>query len=453
MKTRKNKLFYWLICCLLSYPVFPAFGGPYTLIEIPSIFDPLGSGARAIGRGGAFIGVADDATASSWNPGGLVLVKRKPEFSIVYTYMDRNECIEFKNYPDVKGGNSIFEQDINFMSGTVSFEQWNRNMAVSITYQHLYDFYREWRFMLSDRSDLESYEDQWHYRQDGRLSALGLSYCIQVTPVFSFGFTVNIWDDDISPNKWHQSYAIETQGFLDPYGLPEPYVETIHKTETYEFKGINANLGMMWIVNKQLHVGAVLKTPFQADIRHKIVTYRNTEYPLFPDDNYEGTTVDSRDESMNMPLSFGIGCSYQVNSNLSVSADIYRTEWDDFSYEDSLGNKICPITRMPYDASDVDPTYQVRMGGEYLFKNVVNETVIPIRWGLFYVPSPAENNPDDYYGLSLGLGFTQNNVFSFDMAYQFRYGNNVSEYLFKEVNFTQDVKEHMLYASMIIYQF
>jgi len=69
------------------------------------------------------------------------------------------------------------------------------------------------------------------------------------------------------------------------------------------------------------------------------------------------------------------------------------------------------------------------------------------------VPSPAENNPDDYYGLSLGLGFTQNNVFSFDIAYQFRYGNDVSEYLFKEVNFTQDVKEHMLYASMIIYQF
>ena len=96
MKTLKNKLFYWFVCCLLSYPVFPAFCGPYTLIEIPSIFDPLGSGARAIGRGGAFIGVADDATAASWNPGGLVLVKRKPEFSIVYTYMDRTNLLNLR---------------------------------------------------------------------------------------------------------------------------------------------------------------------------------------------------------------------------------------------------------------------------------------------------------------------------------------------------------------------
>lgn len=30
------------------------------------------AGARAAGMGGAFIGVTDDATAISWNPGNLV---------------------------------------------------------------------------------------------------------------------------------------------------------------------------------------------------------------------------------------------------------------------------------------------------------------------------------------------------------------------------------------------
>jgi len=34
--------------------------------------NPVGSGARALGMGGAFIGVADDATAASLNPGGLI---------------------------------------------------------------------------------------------------------------------------------------------------------------------------------------------------------------------------------------------------------------------------------------------------------------------------------------------------------------------------------------------
>ena len=32
----------------------------------------LGSGARARGMGGAFLGISDDADAASWNPAGLI---------------------------------------------------------------------------------------------------------------------------------------------------------------------------------------------------------------------------------------------------------------------------------------------------------------------------------------------------------------------------------------------
>ncbi len=37
----------------------------------------MGVGARALGMGGAFVGIADDATACYWNPSGLVLLNRK----------------------------------------------------------------------------------------------------------------------------------------------------------------------------------------------------------------------------------------------------------------------------------------------------------------------------------------------------------------------------------------
>jgi hypothetical protein len=51
----------------------------------PSIFSaPLarGSGARALGVAGAFTAVADDATAASWNPAGLIQLER-PEASFM----------------------------------------------------------------------------------------------------------------------------------------------------------------------------------------------------------------------------------------------------------------------------------------------------------------------------------------------------------------------------------
>ncbi len=37
----------------------------------------VGAGARAVGMGGAFLAVADDATAGYWNPAGLVYLERK----------------------------------------------------------------------------------------------------------------------------------------------------------------------------------------------------------------------------------------------------------------------------------------------------------------------------------------------------------------------------------------
>lgn len=50
-------------------------------VGIASSPNPVGSGARAVGMGSAFIAVADDATAASWNPAGLIQLDR-PEMSI-----------------------------------------------------------------------------------------------------------------------------------------------------------------------------------------------------------------------------------------------------------------------------------------------------------------------------------------------------------------------------------
>ncbi len=45
-------------------------------VRISSSPNPVGSGARAVGMGSAFIAIADDATAASWNPGGLIQLER-----------------------------------------------------------------------------------------------------------------------------------------------------------------------------------------------------------------------------------------------------------------------------------------------------------------------------------------------------------------------------------------
>jgi len=129
--------------------------------------------------------------------------------------------------------------------------------------------------------------------------------------------------------------------------------------------------------------------------------------------------------------------------------DIYRTEWDDYILTDSDGNEISPITGQPADESGIKPTHQIRAGAEYLY--ITDTYVIPFRSGVFYDPGPAEKEPDDFYGFSFGSGFAKSK-YVFDIAYQYRYGNNVGRYMLEGYDFSQDIKEHTIYAS-IIYHF
>ena len=45
-------------------------------IEEIAIGNTFGAGARTMGMGGAFLGVADDFTALYWNPAGLAQIKK-----------------------------------------------------------------------------------------------------------------------------------------------------------------------------------------------------------------------------------------------------------------------------------------------------------------------------------------------------------------------------------------
>ena len=70
-------------------------------VGIASSPNSVGSGARAVGMGGAFIGVADDATAASWNPAGLIQLE-KPELSIVGEYYNRRYEFSSDEHPEIK---------------------------------------------------------------------------------------------------------------------------------------------------------------------------------------------------------------------------------------------------------------------------------------------------------------------------------------------------------------
>jgi len=402
-------------------------------MEITSSFNPVGAGARGEGLS-AFTAIADDATAGTWNPGGLIRQEELIEFSFGFRGLHRTESHTMGDNPSANIDHSVSDFNVNYIGLVSTFEAFGRNMSFALNYQHLYDFNRNWAFPYNEFQDRFIRKENWHYEQTGSLSAIGLSYCIElIKPSLSFGFTFNIWDNDISPNHWKQTYNMSGTRKLGNFHNNADY----NKTENFYFDGINMNFGLMWSVNYKLSIGAILKTPFNADVKHTI----------------EGDSVDNetRNEKLKMPLSYGIGMFYKYSDQLYFSADLYKTHWDNFIYIDKNGNQTSPISEDDYSTSDIDPTHQVRLGVEYLKLNPNNQSAIPFRLGLFYDPSPEEKNPDDFWGISIGTGLIKNNIGSIDIAYIYRFGKNAASSTLKDLDFSQDVYENMIYVSVISY--
>ncbi len=85
--------FFFVFVGALFFPaiIFAQSGG------IPGQFMAYGAGARALGMGGAFFAIADDATASYWNPAAMVMLERK-EFSSMQANLFAKTSLSFLTY-------------------------------------------------------------------------------------------------------------------------------------------------------------------------------------------------------------------------------------------------------------------------------------------------------------------------------------------------------------------
>lgn len=124
----------------------------------PSVFSaplPSGSGARALGLAGAFTAIADDATAASWNPGGLMQLQ-EPEVSIVLR-TSRDEHRHRTTETELAVGDDDYESaGINYLSVVLPFQFANRNFVVSLNLQEAYDFTRQFHADWTQQQEASS---------------------------------------------------------------------------------------------------------------------------------------------------------------------------------------------------------------------------------------------------------------------------------------------------------
>jgi long-subunit fatty acid transport protein len=434
-------------------------------VEIASSLNPVGSGARATGMGGAFIGVADDATAASWNPAGLIQLE-KPEISFVYSYFHREQGYGLINSADrndilgVSGENTMDADGLNYASVVYPFVMLNRNVTVSVNYQRLYEMNKEIDFdFVRDVGFGDVATEDVEFRQNGFLYTLSPAVAVQVTPQLALGATLNFWNDLAGSNGWK---TYQRNDYIEDNGSTYLEINTVTKDEV-SFKGINAHFGFLWSINGQWTLGGVYKTPFNADVEANRSYYYKYTQPPFLD--FPPTILDlSENFVFKMPASYGLGLAYRYSDSLTIALDVYRTEWSHFVIRDDDENIRNPLTNDCISKGSenttkcptvrktrLKDTTQVRLGMEYLF--IKRKDVIPVRFGLFYDPEPASGHLDEYYGASFGAGYVFNGRMALDFAYQYRNGRNLTADVatIGLGSIDVDVKQHLMMASAIIY--
>lgn len=441
---KKYLVYIGLFILIFLIPLNKTYAQYLPDITASSPFLPVGSGARAMGMAGAFIAIADDATASSWNPAGLTQLIR-PEVSIVGSRFIRHDKSTFDHYPEASLSKTTRKTNLNFFSLVFPRSILYKNIIFSLNYQHFYDMnlhlkrrlhYKE----VENEQELLDLNIIWDFSKAGRLAALSPAFAVQMTERLSLGFTVNIWPNSIGicENGWKKNLYISYDGLIKKR-LPFNFIsEYIHH---YRFSGHNFNLGFRFEINPVIAIGGVMKTAFSAELENRL------RYIVIDNGVKLKDEEKFNKERLLMPPSYGLGLAFRLSDNLTIGFDLYRTDWQRHILETSEVS-YSAVTDERVGASKVKPTHHVRLGIEYLF--IRPKTIIPIRSGIFYDPDPAKDNPNDFYGFSLGSGISFNRV-SCDLAYQFRFAKDVKTMEFLGESDKDKITQQFIYFSLIYY--
>jgi long-subunit fatty acid transport protein len=387
---------------------------------------PVGSGARAQGKAIAFIGVADDATAASHNPGGLVQLER-PEASIVGSYFLRLEGQDVTQAETVLEDQTLDAFNLNYLSVAYPFRLFERNVVVSLNFQRLFDLQSATdvasRFSTPGVDGIQRVSS----RQDGGLFTISPAVAVQLTPTFSAGVAFNIWPD-LFGNGWEQKVSVrvrEGEGRVASGNRIVPFVSDGRIKEDFSFEGFNVTAGFLWSINRMFTLGGVLRSPFTARVTR---THTSSLTVTLQDGSAPVTSALSFREKLDMdlPLSYGLGLAARLSDRLTLSLDVARVHWSDFRLEESTRDDVLLVDNGAPSgkgravlSGQANDTTSVRLGAEYLW--IRPRVVIPFRAGFFYDPEPSAGGTDAFFGFSLGTGMAIKQCIV-DVAYTFRAG-------------------------------
>jgi len=367
-----------------------------------------GNGARAAGLGYAFTGIADDATAISWNPAGLTQLYSMEASVVGRLGFGSGSISGFEDLGIDSWEYSLSSNfQLNFASFIVPFNVGNLNVVGGVAYRKMYDNSREETQTLSDGID----EVEIYDKVSGGINAISPAIGVQFNDMISAGVTINILTG-----------SEEGEGDVKLNGVVDPADEYNY---SQDYSGTAIDIGVLIKPSDKFSIGATFNLPHT----------RTFEYHT---DFFDSDPID-----IDAPMFYNIGAAFRASDNLLLAFDYHGRPISDLEIE---GNSI----------EGLNDLNSLHFGLEYLAES--GNSVMPLRVGFYTDPTMlVDENEDQVVGnvFTAGIGFILDKIildagfewamysFNRDLSYIFGVSDFVIEQSENDFRFTVGAVLHL----------
>jgi long-subunit fatty acid transport protein len=303
-------------------------------------------GARATGIGGAFMSIADDATASEANPAGLTTLLR-PEFSFEAKGIQFIQHVDNFSHTGTAANFTLNAQDFKSAVISPSFASVVypvRRFTFAVFRHELMNFesafYTKGSFVpgFTDGSFFFPAKSSTRIHVDNYGGTIAYKFREWLSAGVSGGISLMSMQSSIA------RYFVEV---FNDGSLANVATIDDHNSDYF------LNVGVLVKPVENLSIGLTYKKRPSFKLQQ---TYRFTQYPT---DSVRTNTI-----NFNIPSSYGIGISYRPSDVLTIAVDVVRVNYSSLTKDFAI--TITPQDVKPADFA-VDDGTEIHGGAEYVF--------------------------------------------------------------------------------------
>ncbi|MDE0428068.1 MAG: hypothetical protein OXN25_24705 [Candidatus Poribacteria bacterium] len=372
-------------------------------VEEMAIGKTFGVGARAMGMGGASLGLADDFTALYWNPAGMAQIQKFEMFSS----LSHNTAIADTYFTGdaVKTATSRSQMRLNSIGFVYPFQARQGGWAIAFGYNRPQNFDYQTAIQGIDPSSGTEFSGLAINETDVYSGGIG---------IWSFGTSVYVSKHILiggSLDFWHGNSLNELDvTATDIVDIDRELARFRYDDEIdREYSGVGGRIGLLAHLTDEISLGVNVVSPVELGVDE--LWYQSTIADYDDGERSSDTESGALVYDIERPFEVGTGIAVKLfDKQLIFAGDLQLTDWTQTRYDPAPADDISQDNFEEYYAT----TLQVRLGVEYRIPIITTH----IRLGYLRDPIPFRSTQVDTHDfLTAGVGKIFEDSLKLDVTY------------------------------------